>query len=461
MRAGTTGLALAAGALAFAAARRRSGRQRAAGANMPVRCRVVVVGAGFGGLEAAQALAGRPGVALTVIDRHNHHLFQPLLYQVATAALVPTDITAPVRDILPVSGRVDIVMDTVTGVDTAGRRVLCGNRAFPYDELILATGSQPSYFGHGEWATAATGIKTLDDALALRRQILSAFEAASRASGAERDRLLTFALIGGGPNGVEMAGSIAELARQMLDRNYAMTGARARVVLIEAGPRLLAEFTPGLSDYSRRALESLGVEVRTGTSVTSIEPGIVHVGGEAIPAGAIVWTAGTEATPVASWLGVQPGKGGLVPVGPDLRVPGREAVAVIGDAALVDGQRLPGLAPVAKQQGRYVARAVLAGLRGRSRRRPFRYRDYGTLAAIGRNRAVAEFGPVKLTGFPAWATWGAAHIFFLIGFRNRILVSTQWLLAYAQNQRSGRLITGDAVQPPITKLGYKAAQPPA
>lgn len=458
MRAGT-GLAMAAGCLAYAVARRRAARRRAADGPVPVRCRVVVVGAGFGGLQAALGLAGRPGIDLLVIDRHNHHLFQPLLYQVATAALVPTDITAPVRDILPVSTRVRVLMDTVTGVDTAGRRVLCGERSFPYDELVLATGSRPSYFGHDDWAEAATGLKTLEDALGLRRQIMSAFEAASAApTRAERDRLLTFVLIGGGPNGIEMAGSIAGLAQEMLRHDYAMPGARARVVVIEAGPRLLAEFAPDLSAYTRRALESLGVEVRTGTSVGAIEPGVVHAGDTTIPAGAIVWTAGTEATPVASWLGVAAGKGGLVPVGPDLRVPGMEGVSVVGDAALVDGRRLPGLAPVAKQQGTYAARAIMGRLRGRPRRRPFRYADYGTLATIGRNRAVAAFGPVKLRGFPAWVAWAGAHIFFLIGFRNRVLVSTQWGFAYLLNQRSGRLITGaadrpPALHPPVAKPG--------
>ena len=460
MRAGTVGLALAAGTLAYAASRGRSARRREADDAAPVRCRVVVAGAGFGGLEAAMALAGRPGIDLVVIDRHNHHLFQPLLYQVATAALVPTDITAPVRDILPISGRVRVVMDTVTGVDAAKRHVLCGDRSFPYDELIVATGSQPSYFGHKDWAEAATGLKTLDDALALRRQILSSFEAAAVAAGVERDRLLTFVLIGGGPNGVEMAGSIAELAREMLREDYDMPGARARIVLIEAGPRLMAEFTPELSDYTRRALESLGVEVQTGTAVTAIEPGAVHTKSASIPAGAIVWTAGTEATPVAAWLGVEPAKGGLVPVGPNLRLPGQDGVSVIGDAALVDGHRLPGLAPVAKQQGRYAARAILARLRGQPLRRPFRYKDYGTLAAIGRNRAVAEFGPVKLTGFPAWVTWAGAHIFFLIGFRSRVLVSMQWLLSYAEKRRVGRLITGDALQPAVAKPGFKVIAPP-
>ena len=425
-----------------------------------MRCRVVVAGAGFGGLEAAKVVAGRPGVDLTVIDRHNHHLFQPLLYQVATAALGSSDIASPVRDILPISRRVRVMMDTVTGVDVAGQRLLCGKRAYPYDELIIATGSQPSYFGHGDWATMATGLKTLQDAVSLRNQIMSAFELAAEAGDrAERDRLLTFAMIGGGPNGVEMAGSVAELASEMLRANFAMPGAQARVVVIEAGPRLLPEYSENLSDYTRRSLERLGVEVWTGEPVTAIEPGLVRTKSRSLHVGAAVWTAGMEATPVASWLGVTPAKGGLVPVGPDLRVPGRGPVSVVGDLALVDGKRLPGLAPVAKQQGRYAGRAVLARMRGRPTRRPFRYFDYGTMTAIARNEAVVDLHGVPVTGFPAWCFWALAHVFFLIGFRNRVLVSAQWLFAYVLRQRSGRLITGDAVQPPVAKPGYNVIPP--
>ena len=468
MRAATAGLALAAGGAAYALARRHDANRRAAeaeaDAGRPVRCRVVVAGAGFGGLEAAKVLAGRPGVELTVIDRHNHHLFQPLLYQVATAALAPTDIAAPVRDILPVSRRVRVVMDTVTGVDVPGQRVLCGDQSYPYDELILATGSQPSYFGHGEWAKAATGLKTLEDAASLREQIISAFELAVKAaSPAERDPLLTFAMIGGGPNGVEMAGSVAELAEEMLRADFAMPGARARVVVIEAGPRLLAEYADTLSDYAKRRLEALGVEVWTGQAVSAIEGGVVRTKQRTLDVGVVVWTAGTEATPVASWLGVEPGKGGLVPVDADLRVAGRGPVSVVGDAALVDGKRLPGLAPVAKQQGRYAGRAVLARMHARPGRRPFRYLDYGVMTAIARNEAVADLHGVRLKGFPAWCLWAVAHVFFLIGFRNRVLVSTQWLFAYVLRQRSGRLITGPAVtnpgQPPVAKPGYNVIPP--
>ncbi len=408
-------------------------------------CRVVVVGAGFGGLAAASRLAGRTGIDLTVIDSHNHHLFQPLLYQVATAALSPADIASPVRGILPASPGVRVLMETVTGIDTAGRRVFCTGMSVPYDELIVATGSKPSYFGHADWAQVAPGLKTLDDALVLRRRILDAFEQAVVASPADRTRLLTFLLIGGGPTGVEMAGSIAELAHDMLTRDFDLPQAKARIVLIEAGDRLLSAFTPNLSDYATSKLRGLGVEVRTGIKVTGIEPGHVHLGDTEIATDNVIWTAGTEATPVAAWLGIRPGHGGRVAVGPDLTISGHPEVSVIGDAALAhgsDGKPLPGLAPVAKQQGRFVAGAILRRLHGRGAPARFGYRDYGSLATVGRNKAVAEFGAVHLTGFPAWAAWAGAHIFFLIGFRNRVMVSAQWAFAYATNQRAGRLIIG-------------------
>jgi NADH dehydrogenase len=424
--------------------RLRPARSRVRRSRRPA-CRVVVVGAGFGGLAAASRLAGRPGIHLTVIDVQNYHLFQPLLYQVATAALAPGDIASPVRSIFPESPSVKVLMDRVTGVDMDARLVLCGGQAVPYDELIIATGSQPSYFGHADWAGTAPSLKTLDDALSLRQQILDVFEQASSASPADRKRLLTFVLIGGGPTGVEMAGSIAELARGMLPRDFGFPDAQATIMLVEAGQRILSAFTPDLSDYAAAALRGMGVEIRTGTSVTEIEPGMVHLGGQVIAAATVIWTAGTEATPVAKWLGVAPAHGGRVAVGPGLRVPGHPEVAVIGDAALAldgDGKPLPGLAPVAKQQGRFVAGAILRRLRSGRAPAAFSYRDYGTLATIGRNKAVAEFGAVHMTGFPAWVTWAVAHIFFLIGFRNRIMVSAQWVFAYVTHERGNRLLIG-------------------
>jgi NADH dehydrogenase len=412
--------------------------------------RVVIAGAGFGGLEAARRLGRVPGVQVTLLDQRNHHLFQPLLYQVATAALSPDDIASPVRSILAPEGGVEVLMEQVTGLDLAAREVACGERRVPYDTLVLATGSQPSYFGHDEWREPAPSLKTLDDALELRRRILSAFEAAAVASDpAERERWLTFALVGGGATGVEMAGSIAELAQEMLRHEFHdLRQRRARVVLIEAGPRLLPSFAPALSARAASDLRTLGVEVRLGARVTGIEPGQVHLnendGASTLLAETVVWTAGVTATPVAEWLGVTPGRGGRVQVGPDLQVPGHAGVYAIGDAALAldrDGKPLPGLAPVAKQQGTYIARAVRRRIRGRGVPRPFAYRDWGELATIGRNRAVAEFGRVQLAGFAAWVTWAVAHIFFLIGFRNRVLVSVQWLFSYITHRRGGRVIT--------------------
>ncbi len=412
--------------------------------------KIVVIGAGFGGLEAARRLGRVPGVDVTLLDQRNHHLFQPLLYQVATAALSQDDIASPVRGILAAESGVEVLMEEVTGIDTRARQVVCHARRVPYDTLVIATGSQPSYFGHDAWQEAAPSLKDLDDALTLRQRILSAFEQAAVAEhdAPERDRLLTFVLVGGGPTGVEMAGSIAELAHDMLSHDFhGIGGMRARVVIIEAGPSVLGHFAPDLSARAADDLRGLGIEIRTGTEVTDIQPGTVHLGAETIPAGTIIWTAGVTATPVAQWLGVKPAHGGRVRVNADLRVPGHPGIYVIGDAALAfgtDGKPLPGLAPVAKQQGRYVAGAIRRRLRGRTRPRPFGYRDYGTLATIGRNKAVAEFGPIHISGFAAWVAWAVAHIFFLIGFRNRVLVSAQWLISYVTHRRGGRVIVPQA-----------------
>ena len=410
----------------------------------------MVVGAGFGGLEAARRLGRVPGVRVTLLDEHNYNLFQPLLYQVATLALSPDDIASPVRTILPPTSGVEVLMERVTGLDLGKREVVCGERRVPYDTLVLATGSEPSYFGHDDWRGTAPGLKTLDDALEQRRRILGAFESAVLASGAaERAQALTFVVVGGGTTGVEMAGSLAELATETLRHEYRdlvlpWAGRRARVILVEGGKQLLPGFPPDLVARAMTDLQRLGVEVRLGAEVTGLALGQVTLGEESLAASTAVWAAGVAATPVAAWLGVKPGRGGRVQVGPDLQVPERPGVYVIGDAALAldrHGTALPGVAPVAKQEGAYVARVVRSQVLGTRAPGRFRYRDYGTLATIGRGKALAEFGPVHLTGFVAWVTWAVAHIFFLIGFRNRVLVSAQWLFAYVTHRRGGRVIT--------------------
>ena len=409
------------------------------------KLRVVVVGAGFGGLSVAEGLAGAPEVDLTIVDATNHHLFQPLLYQVATAALSPADIAAPIREILPAAKDIRVLLAKVTGIDADRREVVCDDgRRIPYDRLVLATGSEPSYFGHADWAEAAPSLKNLEDALRLRNMGIAALErAALTRDPREQERLLTFVLIGGGPTGVEMAGAIGEFVRDRLEHVYGLPSRRARVLLVEAGPRILAAFDPSLSQQAVEDLRALGVEVRTGTKVTDLGPGRVHLGDEEIHTENIVWTAGTTATPVATWLGLKPGHGGRVEVDPDLSVPGLRDVFVIGDAALAYDAKsdpLPGLAPVAKQQGQYLARSILAELRhGRALPR-FRYLDYGTLATIGRGRAVAEIGPAKLSGETAWLMWAGAHIFFLISFRNRLVVSLEWAFAYATSARGAALL---------------------
>ena len=444
-------LLIAAGTAAFLAAAKLDRKRRDAarqGQGRPHR--VVVLGAGFGGLSAAQSLCTAQAIDLTVIDAQNHHLFQPLLYQVATAALPPADIAAPIRDIIPASPNTRVMMGAVTGIDVAAQTVSCAGERVPYDELIVATGSEPSYFGNDDWSHHAPGLKTLHDALDLRGRILLAFEKACVAQdAAEQARLLTFVLIGAGPTGVEMAGSIAQLSREMLALDHELSRTEPTIILVEAGKRVLAEFPDDLGRYAAASLEALGVTIRTGAKVTAIEQGTVHLEDDHIEAATIIWTAGTAATPVAEWLGIKPEKGGRVAVDANLRVPGHPAVHVIGDAALAydrSGRPLPGLAPVAKQQGDYVARAIRARLAGRPLGRRFTYRDYGTLATIGRAKAVAAFGPVHLTGLVAWAVWAMAHIFFLIGFRNRLMVSAQWALAYATDRRPGRLIAWSAIE---------------
>jgi len=405
--------------------------------------RIVIVGAGFGGLAAATHL-GRVDAELTVVDRRNHHLFQPLLYQVATAALSPADIAAPIRGILGRQANTRVLLGAVTGVDIAGRAVLVGDRRVPYDQLVIATGARDSYFGHDEWKAATLDLKTIEDATAMRRRILLAFERAEDSEDeAERRRLLTFVVIGGGPTGVELAGALAELARAALARDFRrIDPTTARIVLVEAGPRLLASFPESLSAVAARALRRLGVELRLGIGVTECDADGATLGHERIESRTLIWAAGVAASPAATWLGVTPGRGGRVPVGRDLSLPGHPEIFVIGDTAEIVGSPLPGVAPVAKQQGAYVARVIAARRAGRLAPGPFRYRDYGNLATIGRKEAVVDFGWLRLTGRIAWLVWSVAHIYYLIGFRNRMAIAVDWLWSYLTYGRGARLITG-------------------
>lgn len=410
------------------------------------RPRIVIVGAGFGGLNAAHCLAGA-AIDVTVIDRRNYHLFQPLLYQVATAGLSPAQIASPIRAVLRRAANVRVVLGKVSSVDPERRVVALADREIPYDQLILATGSRHAYFGNDKWESVAPGLKKIDDATSIRRHILTAFEHAEATESHElRRRFLTFVVIGGGPTGVEMAGAIAELAHVALRHDFRTIDPReTRIILVEAGPRVLATFPPKLSSYAQSALERLHVEVRLGTPVSACDESGVTIGTDHLPAATIIWAAGVAASPAAQWLGVQPDRIGRVPVAPDLTVPGHPEIFVIGDTASAmsqDGKPLPGLAPVAKQQGAYVAKVVRARLDGKPPPSPFRYRDYGTMATIGRRSAVADFGWLRLSGTLAWLMWGVIHISFLIGFRNRLVVMLEWFWSYMTFQSGARLITG-------------------
>jgi len=423
---------------------------------MAERPRVVIVGAGFGGLAAARGLAAAP-VEVTVIDRRNYHLFQPLLYQVATAALSPADIAWPIRSILARQKNAQVLMGEVVGVDRERRQVTIGGaggnrgkgtRTLAYDTLVLATGARGAYFGHDGWAAHAPSLKTIADATAIRRHILTAFERAETSEGAdERARLLTFAVIGGGPTGVELAGSLAELARKALARDFrAIDPAAARIVLIEAGPRLLPAFREHLSAYAKATLARLGVEVMTETAVADCTAeGVTLSDGRVLAAATVLWAAGVAASPAGAWTGAATDTAGRIGVGPDLALPGDGRVFAIGDTAAVigpDGAPLPGIAPVAKQQGKYVAKVIRARLAGRPAPKAFGYKDAGLLATIGRRAAVVDLGVLRMTGWIAWWFWGFAHIYFLIGLRTRVLVMVQWLWNYLTFQRGARLITG-------------------
>ncbi len=409
--------------------------------------RVVVVGGGFAGLAAVKALAGAP-VDVVVVDRHNHHVFQPLLYQVATAGLSPADIAAPIRWILRRQANVRVLLDDVVRVHPAERRLeLSASGALPYDYLVVATGVTHAYFGHDDWAAHAPGLKTLDDAVAIRRRVLVAFEKAERETDPARQReLLTFVVIGGGPTGVEMAGAIAEIARQALaDEFDAVAPRTARVLLLEGGPAILPTYVERLRASAREALTALGVEVRESTRVTDVGDGVVRAGTETIVAGTVVWAAGVRASPIGRQLGGEVDGSGRVRVAADLSVPAHPEVFVVGDLMALtgaDGAPVPGVAQAAMQSGRRAAANILARLQGRPTA-PFAYRDLGNMATIGRAHAVADLGWVRLTGYLAWLAWLFLHLLFLVGFKNKVVVLVQWLVAYVTRQRGVRLITGD------------------
>ena len=409
------------------------------------RPHLVIVGGGFGGLYAARALAGRP-VRLTLLDRRNHHLFQPLLYQVATAVLNPSDIAVPLRSILRGASNVTVFLANVERVDLAGRRVVLDRGEIAYDALNLAAGASHSYFGHDDWELLAPGLKTLEDALEIRRRVLLAYEAAERErDGAEQEALLTFVVVGGGPTGVELAGALGEISRQTITRDFRLIDpSRARIVLVEGAPRILTAFPESLSRAARDALQRIGVEVRTGVTVTRVTTDAVWLGGEQIRARTVLWAAGVAAAPLARTLGTPLDRSGRVLVEPDLSIPGHPEAFAIGDVCAFlhqTGAPLPGVAPVAIQQGRAVADNVLRRVGGQPTR-PFRYRDQGSMATIGRAAAVAVVGRFKLSGLVAWLAWLLVHIMFLIGFRNRLLVLFEWAWAYVTWHRGARLITG-------------------
>ena len=401
--------------------------------------RVVILGCGFGGLWAARGLRKAP-VELTVIDRANHHLFQPLLYQVATAGLSAPAIAAPIRHILGDQKNVTVLLADATAIDAAKKEIcLDDGTRIGYDTLVLATGSTHSYFGHDEWARHAPGLKTLDDALEIRRRILLAFERAERETDpARRAAWLTFVVVGGGATGVELAGTLAEIARHTLPGEFRRFDPRnARVILLEAGPRVLPPYTPDLSEKARRQLERLGVAVFVEKKVTGVDAEGVWIGEEKIASRTVLWAAGVAASPLARTLGVPLERGGRVRVAPDLSVEGHPEIFVVGDLAALEG--VPGIAPAAKQMGRHAARNILRRISGRETV-PFRYRDYGQLATIGRNAAVAMIGRLHLSGYPAWLLWLLAHIYFLIGFRNRLVVLIDWAWAYWTQERNARIV---------------------
>ena len=414
--------------------------------------RVVIVGAGFGGINAARALREAP-VQVTVIDRNNHHLFQPLLYQVATGVLSPAEISAPIRSVLSKQKNAEVLMGEVTGVDTQAKLVLLHDQSVPYDYLILATGARDSYFGHNDWAQFASGLKSVVQATGIRRKLLLAFEMAERETDPEkRQALLTFVLVGAGPTGVEMAGAIGGLAHKTLIEDFRHINPReARIVLVEALPRILPAFDERLAKKARKALTRLGIEVRTSSPVEAIDSEGVVVAGERIPAKTVIWTAGVAASPAGQWLGAETDRAGRVKVGSDVTVPGHPNIFVLGDTASFtqDGKPLPGVAQVAMQQGRYVATVIADRIPGKAHTQPFRYVDKGSMATVGRFYGIVEAGKFRTAGVVGWFLWLVLHLMFLIGFRNRMVVGFQWLVFYTTFQRGARLITFEDTSRPL------------
>jgi NADH dehydrogenase len=411
---------------------------------------VVVVGSGFAGLLAVRTLS-RYAVYITLIDRKNHHTFQPLLYQVATAGISPGEIAAPIRWILRGHRNVQVLLGEVQDFDLQRRVAKLPDLEIAYDYLVVATGASHAYFGHDEWEKLAPGLKTIEDALEIRRRVLLAFELAeNQAARGEQHRPLNFVVVGGGPTGVELAGTLAEIARKVLSQEFRSIDPKsARILLLEGGPRILPAYAPDMSQSAERQLQNLGVEVHTSTLVSGMEEGDVQVGETRIPAAVILWAAGVAASPLGKKLGVPTDRAGRVLVSPDLSIPGHPEVFVVGDlASLKDeqGKLVPGVAPAAMQQGKAVAHNIGGDLEGKPRQN-FRYRDKGSLATIGRSAAVAEFGKIHISGFFAWLSWLFIHVFFLIGFRNRLIVLIQWAWSYLTYERGARLITGDSTLP--------------
>ncbi len=422
---------------------------------------IVIVGCGFAGLAAARGLRRTPA-RITIVDRSNHHLFQPLLYQVATAALSPADIAAPIRRILRGQKNVSVMLAEATGVDVAAKRLVLADGHLDYDILIVATGATHAYFGHDEWAEHSTGLKSLGDALQIRQRVLMAFEVAERETDEARRRAwMTFVIVGAGPTGVELAGTLAEVTRQTLARDFRrINTASARVMLIEAGPRVLSAYTEDLSQAARAQLERLGVSVWTGVQVTGIDSDGVRTGAERVHARTVLWAAGVAASPLAKTLGASLDRAGRVAVTPELTLPGHDEVYVIGDLAHIeqDGSLVPGVAPAAIQQGQCAARNVAAALDGRPRQ-AFHYVDKGMLATIGRGAAVGQIGRFKTSGYLAWLLWLFVHILFLIGFRNRFIVMVQWAWSYFTFDRGARLIT-TPLKEPLVESGVQSAGSP-